>query len=330
VICSLYYAFTGVSIHEVRNAFHLIDYAYVLPAVIMVAVSFSFRAVRWRYLIASVKTVNTFRLYSPLMVGFMGNMLPARAGEFIRAYLLSRKEHISYSSSFATIFIERLFDLLIVLVLIIWLLLFNSHIFVNTDSGNHILRVYMIDFAWLSFIICLIILLISILFQYRNDLAMKIVNFSARPLPETWREKFTSFINAFVEGLKIVKNKRRSFFVMVYSFLVCIAILFTYYFLFLAFKIDVKLPVITSVILLCLTIDIFITVFPSPGFLGSFQAACIVALHEIYDIPKATALSFSIIAWLVFMGFTVFVGAVFAIKDNISVNELLTSNKEVP
>ena len=50
--------------------------------------------------------VNTADLISPLMVGFMGNMLPARAGEFIRAYLMGKREQISFSASFATIFIS--------------------------------------------------------------------------------------------------------------------------------------------------------------------------------------------------------------------------------
>jgi uncharacterized membrane protein YbhN (UPF0104 family) len=54
IVCSLYYAFQDVSLAEVGNALSSIHYVYLFPAVIMVALSYFFRAVRWRYLIGSV------------------------------------------------------------------------------------------------------------------------------------------------------------------------------------------------------------------------------------------------------------------------------------
>ena len=44
------------------------------------------------------------------MIGFMGNMLPARAGEVILAYLLAKREDITFPASFASIVMERIFD----------------------------------------------------------------------------------------------------------------------------------------------------------------------------------------------------------------------------
>ena len=108
IVLSLMYAFKDVSFQELMSALKSIRHIYLFPAIFLVAMSYLLRAMRWHYLIRSVKKVKTTRLFSPLMVGFMGNMLPARAGEFIRAYLLGKKENVSFSASFATIFVERL------------------------------------------------------------------------------------------------------------------------------------------------------------------------------------------------------------------------------
>lgn len=323
IICSLYYAFKDISVSETIAALSSVRLIYMVPAFFAVALSFLFRAIRWHFFIAPIKKVKTAKLFSPLIVGFMSNMLPARAGEFIRAYLLSKKENISYSASFATIFIERLFDLLFVLLLLLYVLIFREEIFafVNPGAGNNIID-YMIKFGWISFIGCLLIFIFSVFLQYRNELVMKTVCFFIKPLPAKWEEKVIQLVNSFAEGLRIIKDKRRLAAALMFSFLINVAIIFVFYLLYLAFDIDYDLPLLSSLIVLCLTIDIFVALFPTPGFIGSFHAACIAALHGVFGVPKAVALSYGVVAWLVLMGFTIVVGVVFAIHDNISLGEL--------
>jgi uncharacterized protein (TIRG00374 family) len=148
VVVFSYLVFKNVSLTDLQNAFKEVEYLYLLPAVLLVALTFLFRAMRWRYLISSIKEVKTLRLFSPLMVGFMGNVLPARAGEFIRAYLLGKKENVSFSASFATIFVERLMDMLIFLLLLVGVLFFSADTFAQGDAGsNHRLMGYMIKFG---------------------------------------------------------------------------------------------------------------------------------------------------------------------------------------
>lgn len=134
IALSLFYAFRGVKIRELGNAMLAVHYIYLVPALAFVILSYLFRAMRWRYLIRHIKDVKTASLFSPLMVGSMANMLPARASEFIRAYLLSRKERISFSASFATIFIERLFDLMLVLLILVSVLIFIPEVFISGDA----------------------------------------------------------------------------------------------------------------------------------------------------------------------------------------------------
>ena len=296
---------------------------YLIPAVLLVLISYLFRAMRWRYLIRSVKEVKTVDLFSPLMVGFMGNMLPARAGEFIRAYLLSRKEKISFSASFATIFIERLFDLSLVLLLLVFVLLFMPEVFISghSASGHQMLDKIKV-FGIISFSLCLFIFMFSVLLQYKSDWTMKILRLLVKPFPEKWGEKICRLANSFSEGLMILRDKHGFFATVTLSFMIWSTFVLTYYPLYWAFNIQAELPAISSLVVLCLTVAIFITVAPTPGFLGSYHLGCVTALHGIFGIQKAVALSYGIIAWLVVMGSTVIIGTMFAVRENISFGEL--------
>lgn len=322
IVLSSYYAFKNVSIEELGNALRAVHYIYLVPAVFLVALTFLFRAIRWSYLVGSVKEVKTVDLFSPLMIGFMGNILPARAGEVIRAYLLGKKENLSFSASFATIFVERLMDMLLFLMLLVGVLVFSADIFVQSGTGsNHRLMGYMVKFGWVSFAGSVFIFLFSALLQYKNEWAMKIVDIFTRPLPDKWKDKIVGLVNSFTDGLKILKDARGFAASLFFSVLVWVAAVGVYYPLMMAFGLETELPMMIASLVVSLTVGIFISLFPSPAFLGSFQLACVVALHEIFGVQKAVAASYGIIAWLVAMGFIIMTGLIFIVKDNISFSE---------
>lgn len=327
VICSLFYAFKDVSVDAILQALNSANYIYIVAAVFIVSISYVFRAMRWKYIIAFVKDVRTIDLLSPLIIGFMGNMLPARAGEFIRAYLLSKKEDIRYSASFATVFIERLFDLLITLLMLLWVLLYETEIFMHGQKEANSLAAYVVKFGWISFAACAFILLFSVFLQYKNDLAMRVLSILVRPLPVMWAEKVKRLVSSFTDGLQIIRDKRGFWGTVLLSVIITVLIAFAYYLLYLAFNIKI-MHVLTSLIILNLAIDIFGVLLPTPGLIGSFHAACVAVLYGIFDIPKATALSYGIVAWLVMIGFVVVAGALLVVKDNISFGELKTCKEQ--
>src|SRR5690606_25454337 len=77
------------------------------------------RAWRWRYFLLPTADLSTGRLFGPMMAGFAINgLLPARIGEFARAYVLARKESLPFPRLFGTIVVERIFDTLVLLALL--------------------------------------------------------------------------------------------------------------------------------------------------------------------------------------------------------------------
>ena len=67
------------------------------------------RAVRWQYLLAPIGHARFRPAFRTTMIGFAAStVLPARAGEIIRPYLLARQEGLSGTATFATVVVERL------------------------------------------------------------------------------------------------------------------------------------------------------------------------------------------------------------------------------
>src|SRR5574342_559594 len=116
----LWVATRGVHLEDVLQQLRQVRPAWLVPVLVSIFLRFWLTAVRWQLLLRPVKRVGVHRLFAITMIGFMANnVLPARLGEFVRAYALGRKEDVAMSSTFATIVVERLFDGISVLLLMI-------------------------------------------------------------------------------------------------------------------------------------------------------------------------------------------------------------------
>jgi len=103
-----------------------IEPLYVLYTVLLMFVNLLFRAKRWQILLKphiKIRLINdSFNYYS---IGYMANMLlPFKPGEILRPYLLSKKLNARKTPIFATILLERLYDVLILTALFIITMLF--------------------------------------------------------------------------------------------------------------------------------------------------------------------------------------------------------------
>ncbi|MBF6599473.1 MAG: flippase-like domain-containing protein [Dehalococcoidia bacterium] len=96
---------------DMKRAFEQADWRLALLALPVYFAGLLVRTVRWQYLLRPVKKVSTRRLYPVVIIGLMANnILPARAGELARAYVLGQRERISKTTSLGTIAVDRLFD----------------------------------------------------------------------------------------------------------------------------------------------------------------------------------------------------------------------------
>ncbi len=321
------YTVRNISTRDLLESFTRIELQYLALTTLLMVATYWARAFRWQALISPVKEVRIRDLLSPLMVGFMAAVLPARAGEFVRAYLLGKSQSIPFASSFATIVIERLFDMLMLLIMLTWVLMFRGKIFESGASWNGItIGDLAFQFGLLSLVLVSTLIAFIYLLTFKRDLAMDLVTWFLKPLPEKWQEKILSLVSSFGEGLDVVRNPRALIKISLSTVLVWTLIVLAYYPLYFAY--DLNDTSITSPILLTLMICILITLLPTPAFLGSFNAGVLIALHEIMHEAELAAVSFGFVAWGLNMLVVMIGGVYFILHDHISLRKLAEIDPE--
>ena len=314
---ALYYVLRKVSLDELIHSFEKVSFGYFLPAVALLFLSYWARAYRWRVLLMPFRKVSVFEVYFTMMTGFLGNVLPFRAGEFLRAFILNSKKDIPISGVLATILMEYIFDIFLLLTLFTWVFNFNSEAFnfIISDAG---ISTQEVANKFGQF--CMIMISGLILFVYlflRHKLKMlAIVQWFSRYFPQKWGAKIESLVDNLSMGFSAIKNIQSLFQVIFYSALEWLLTILSFYPMFLAYNLDT--PSFGSLVILTVMIVVFTTILPTPGFLGSFNAGVFVALHHIMGKSEVLAANFGLVAWTLNFMVIFISGFYFIVKYHLS------------
>lgn len=214
------------------------------------------------------------------MIGWAANnLLPARLGELVRAYVMGKQAHISKSSTLTTILIERIFDGMILVFFLILIIPYFK--FPQWVHNLEITGICLFGGMFLLFII------IQKKHNYFLILIQKLTNrFSLR-----LRTKVNEFSRKFLQGLECLANPYRQLLVVFYSLLIWIIEGITYYIILRGFRIDLPLAAAFFTLII---VNVGILIPSSPGYIGAFQFFAILAL-SLFKINSGTALSFSLV-----------------------------------
>jgi uncharacterized protein (TIRG00374 family) len=280
-IVFLYLAFRKVDYVELWDALKGANYWYILPNVMVVIFSMWMRAIRWKFMVNPIKKVGLGSLFSSVMIGFMANnVLPARLGEFIRAYSLGSKEKMSRSATFATIMIERIFDGFS-LLFILWLSLLMYPEFPGWVKKASNLFLLM-NIATLGFLV---------LIEVKRELAVKFFNLVFRFLPSSLSSRGSEIVEKFISGLAVFRNIPSLLWILGWSILIWVVVGISNYFIFLAFD---QHPAIFASFILLGIVSLAVMLPSSPGFVGTFHYAC-VASFVILNLNETVSRPFSIV-----------------------------------
>ena len=325
-LAALYYTLRNLSFGEIVSSFKNMDYVYIFPAVVIIVLSYVFRAYRWQALLESSLKVNIGELYSPLMVGFMGNFLPARAAEILRPYLLSQKSSITFSAAFASIIMERLFDLIMLLLIFVWVFWFEASVFsADLEFSGFSVQEMAIRFGQICILVVVALVIFIYLLLYQKEKIMKLVDWFLDFMNEKWANNIRHFIDEFAIGCEVIQNFAVLLRISVLSIFIWIANIFYIYPLYYAF--DLQHKTIPSLFVLVVMVCIFITVVPTPGFLGSYNAGIFVALHEIMGESAIKSVSLGIVGWALSAGALLVGGLYFIFHEHISLKNLSSVKK---
>lgn len=276
----LYLALKDVEWEAFANAIKSARYWYLLPAIIATMTGHYFRAFRWKFMLLPVKRISTSRLFEATAIGFMANnLLPARLGEVVRAYMLGRTEGISKTASFATIVYERIIDVF-ALLLLLWFVLIHQ-------SGLGWLRV-----GGLWILAANVGLLVMLFWMERNrGTTERIVDRLVGKMPGRFREKALHVTGNFLEGLKVIGETRSWGLMAVLSLPVWVGAILAIYFSMGAMELQASY---LTLIILIVLISLGSMIPSAPAYIGTTQYACIIGL-SLVGVDKSAALAFSLL-----------------------------------
>ncbi|MEN8201233.1 MAG: lysylphosphatidylglycerol synthase transmembrane domain-containing protein [Bacteroidota bacterium] len=124
-ILLLFFAFRGIAIDELLSTLSKVNFWWIGLSLFFAFVSFFSRARRWMLLIEPLGFKPSFlNTYHSLMIGYLSNYALPRLGEVTRCVTLGRKEKIPVDSLIGTVIIERVIDM-VMLLLILFILLIS-------------------------------------------------------------------------------------------------------------------------------------------------------------------------------------------------------------
>ena len=255
--------FAQVEWEAILAAFAKANYWMILPSFALVILSLFLRTWRWQWLLRAVGHVPFGPAFRAANIGIGANMvLPARAGEFLRAYVLGRATDTSKTAVFATLVVERIFDGLTILLSLLIVVLLG----VRSPELKRIGMVgglfYLGALAGVS------------LFYFRQAWFASIID---KILPERWSARVLNLLHAFTVGLNVLRNGRQLVVVSLQSLLIWFVLAWSFYPILLAFDFGAPVPLFTPFLLLPL-LALGLTIPGAPGGVGIMQYMGVLAL----------------------------------------------------
>ncbi|NOZ46301.1 MAG: flippase-like domain-containing protein [Chlorobi bacterium] len=302
-ILLLYYAFKGVDLKKVKEAFTSANYFWVLLSIIAAFIAYVSRALRWKLLIEPMgfnpKTSNT---YHALMVGYFANIAFPRLGELVRCGSLNKSEKIPVNKLFGTVLIERASDLIVLLFLLIFVFVIEINVF-GAFLKEYIFSPFyrkfqsLFTFSLTAIIVySVVFLFILFFFLYRQKIGR------LRSI-----RKFKLLLYGVMSGFKtIIHMKKRRYYIM-HTIIIWVMYFFMTYLVFFSLEATSGLKPIDG---LFLTIVGGIGMsLPAPGGIGSYHYFISLGL-SLYGISKESGIAFATIVhesqalFVIIMGIT--------------------------
>ena len=275
-----YLAVRNVDAEELAASLRGSDYRWLAPALAMLALGFFIRAVRWRALFSAGTRPALWPATQALLVGqFFNNVLPFRAGEAARIVALHSLGGRSRVETAGTIVIERLFDVLALLLLLFAALLWLPAVGWLHAAGG------------LAIAVTVALAGTVVVLRRYGDRPLR---FALRPLarlPFVRSERLEAGTRNLMQGLIGLRSARLGLGAFLWTVLSWLVLAASFWLVMLGFHLRLS-PLAALLVVVATGLSM---ILPSaPAALGVFEAATVIALAA-YGVPPAPALSYAIV-----------------------------------
>jgi glycosyltransferase 2 family protein len=332
-VAILYYILRPVDKGELLRAFTRCNWWWGIPFVGVTFLSMWARAVRWHFLMKPVGEFTSRRLFSPMMIGFgINSLLPARLGEFARAYVLGSKEGIPFTSVFATVVVERIFDTLTLLLLLV-AVLSRIHIAPGLEleyAGFRVTATQMdagvASLAWIGGVMFAGSLLL--LFDPARRLIQRAIE-RVPFAPLTIRTRISAMVGTFCEGLHSLRDPKAWIAIVLLSAAVWVLVGFSMQVMAWGFP-SMSVTLAQGIAITVFT-AIAILVPAAPGYWGLMQLGIMFALVVMgIEQDRARALAYAFVVHALQYFPIVAVGLFCLWRERVSIGEIAKMKGDAP
>jgi uncharacterized protein (TIRG00374 family) len=326
----LYLAFRGIALAEVVAHIRRANAGLLLLSAAAATCIFPLRARRWRPILDPIAPNIPFaKLWSATAIGMMiNNVVPARAGELARAYALSRSTPaVPFPAAFASLAVDRLFDAVVVLLLMFVAMLDPAFprgaTFMDRPVASYAAGGVLFTIAVLAVMYAVVLFPARVLGIYELIARRVAPRFEARG-----REALVSLSN----GLSVLRTPGRFASVFAWTLVHWLVNALAFWIAFRA--VGVQAP-FSAALFLQGIIAIGVAIPQAPGFFGVFETFGKYGLG-IFGVPPDTAVTWAIgFHFLSYVPITL-IGAWYFVRAGLSMHDLggaeraATEETEIP
>jgi uncharacterized protein (TIRG00374 family) len=299
----LYFAFKDVDFKTTINWLSKTSIPYLILFIISSFLSHYIRAVRWKYIISSIKPdVSVMHLFGATMIGYGVNSLVPRLGEVYRALFLGKWEGISRTSMFGTVIVERIIDIIALgISVLISVLIYNGDLYEIIPWLESTVN--------LGFIIMLgLVVFLILLIKLKSKLSNLIIKLLGK-ISHKAANKLNEVFETLLEGFSTLKGTKNSVMTFIFTVLIMLNYGFSSYIAFYMINMNEITTITFSMAWIVMTISAFGIVIPTPGGTGSYHFINIFVLTIIYGVTQEIAAAYALLTH--FITFVLFVSSPF-------------------
>jgi uncharacterized protein (TIRG00374 family) len=285
LLCSVAFVFLflrGVSPGDLLQHILSLNVLYIVPAMAMYFLGVWLRAMRWRRILEPVGDVPTVRLNAVELIGFgVNNVMPVRAGELVRAWLLMRSHGVRPAATIGSIVVERILDgLFLCLILLVGLLSMPLDEWLRQGV---VLAAAVFGIGTLGVVIAAL----------APRFVLWLIGLVLRPVGPRAKDLLLGHATAFLNGFSALGKGPTLASVLVLTVAGWMSEASVYWFLLMGFS----LPVGLGGAALGMSAANLATIIPSsPGYVGTFHWPLQSVLTSGYGIHQAEAAAYAIVA----------------------------------
>jgi glycosyltransferase 2 family protein len=302
-ILLLYLSLKDIKFQEIIEILKKADLKLIFIPILFIFFSASLSAFKWSKI--SGNNVRFRDTFVALIIGlFVNNVLPARIGEIVKGYVLSKKTGVSFTFGLSTVLIDRFFDLAGLLLIV--LIFFPKQSLPPKVSQSLFILVILLIACTVTFII--------MSREKFTGTVVKMLDKIKKPI----LLKFAHRLIEISENIRRINSPLNIIFYVAISFLQWFVMSTALYFAILTLNVSVKFIYVPFV---CALLNMGLTIPSSPGYVGVYQFLLVYIL-SIFNIPKHEGFAVSILfhaSW--YIPYNI-LGFIFLLKEHLRIKDM--------